>query len=268
MTTTFSFPRLLQLIRKQWFENSRLYLFSTLALLGMLGLVMFFWLIADGKNYSEDSLYIIFVFGIFISGAVFASMAFSMLGNKEKGTYWLAFPASHLEKLICMIFYNVIVFTVVYCACFFLLKSLTVTYVNSLVAGDPQAYTFRRSIWDSNHSFLGLLPYFLYCFFAVQAFYMLGSVYFPRYSFVITTIVGSALIFVFTYYSMSLLKGSFQEGFSWNGGHIRKYEGDFTSYRRYDLPPVFTNLIIFGLKYIWAPVFWIVAWFRLKEKQI
>ena len=268
MTTTFSFPRLLQLIRKQWFENSRLYLFSTLALLGMLGLVMFFWLIADGKNYSEDSLYVIFVFGIFISGAVFASMAFSMLGNKEKGTYWLAFPASHLEKLICMIFYNVIVFTVVYCACFFLLKSLAVTYVKSLVAGDPQAYTFRRSVWDSDRSFLGIIPYFLYCFFAVQSFYMLGSVYFPRYSFVITTVVGSALVFVFVYYSMSLLKGSFHEGFSWNGDHLRKYEGDFSSYRRYELPQVFTSLIIFGLKYIWAPVFWVVAWFRLKEKQI
>jgi hypothetical protein len=268
MITTFSFPRLLQLIRKQWFENSRLYLFSTLALLGMLGLGMFFWIIADGKSYSEDSLYVIFVFGLFIAGAVFASMAFSMLGNKEKGTYWLAFPASHLEKLICMIFYNVVVFTVVYCACFFFLKSMAVAYVNSLVAGDPQAYSFRRSVWDSNRSFLGILPYFIYCFFAVQAFYMLGSVYFPRFSFVITTIVGSALIFVFVYYSMELLKGSFNEGYSWNGDHLRKYEGDFSTYQRYELSPVLTNLLSFGVKYIWAPVFWVVAWFRLKEKQI
>ena len=138
MTTTFSFSRLLQLIRKQWFENSRLYIFSILALLGILGLVMIFWVITDGPHYSEDSLYIIFLFGLFIAGSVFASMSFSMLGNKERGTYWLAFPASHLEKLICMIFYNVVVFTVVYCACFFLLKSMAVTYVNSFVAGNPE----------------------------------------------------------------------------------------------------------------------------------
>jgi hypothetical protein len=268
MTTTFSFPRLLQLIRKQWFENSRLYLFSTLAMLGMLGLLMFFWAIADAKNYSEDSLYVIFVFGLFIAGTVFASMAFSMLGNKEKGTYWLAFPASHLEKLICTIFYTVVVFTVVYCTCFFLLKSIAVTYVNSLVAGDPQAYSFRRSVWDSHRSYLGIVPYFLYCFFAVQSLYLLGSVYFPRYSFMITTIAGSVLVFVFVYYSMSLLKSSFHDGYSWNGDHLRKYVTDSTTYRRYDLPPVFTNLLSFGVKYIWAPVFWVVAWFRLKEKQI
>jgi hypothetical protein len=268
MTTTFSFPRLLQLIRKQWFENSRLYLFSTLALLGILGLVIIFWLLTAGANYSEDILYIIFIFGLFIAGAIFASTAFSMLGNKEKGTYWLAFPASHLEKLICMIFYNVVVFTIVYCACFFLLKSIAVTYVDSMVAANPQNYSFRRSIWDSERSFLGILPYFLYCFFAVQAFYMMGSVYFPRYSFLITTIVGSALIFVFTYYSVEILKDSFHGGYSWNGDHLRKYGADYTTYQRYELSPVFTSLLSFAVKFIWAPVFWVVAWFRLKEKQI
>ncbi len=268
MTTTFSFPRLVQLIRKQWFENSRLYLFSTLALLGILGLVMIFWVISDGKSYSEDSLYVIFLLGLFIAGAVFASMSFSMLGNKEKGTYWLAFPASHLEKLICMIFYNVVIFTLIYCACFFLVKSIAVTYVNSLVAGYPGAYSLRRSVWDSNHSFLGILPYFIYGFFAVQAFYMMGSVYFPRYSFVITTMVGSALIFVFAYYSMELIEGFFHGGYTWNGDHLRKYEGDYNTYQRYGLSTVLTNLVEFGAKYIWAPVFWVVAWFRLKEKQI
>jgi len=268
MTATFSFPRLLQLIRKQWIENSRLYLFSTLALLGILGLVMIFWVITDGKHYSEDGLYIIFLFGLFIAGSVFASMSFSMLGNKERGTYWLAFPASHLEKLVCMIFYNVVVFTLVYCACFFLVKSMAVTYVNSLVADHPQDYTFRRSVWGSDRSFLAIIPYFIYGFFAVQAFYLLGSAYFPRYSFVITTIVGSALIFVFVYYTMEILNGIFHYDYSWNGDHLRKYDNDFNTYQRYELSPVFTNLVIFGAKYIWAPVFWVVAWFRLKEKQI
>ena len=267
MTTTFSFSRLLQLIRKQWIENSRLYLYSVLALLGLLGLIMIFWVISDGQHYSEDSLYIIFLFGLFIAGAVFASMSFSMLGNKEKGTYWLAFPASHLEKLLCMIFYNVIVFTIVYCACFFLLKSAAVGYVNSLVAEYPGKYTFRRSVWDSNRSFLGVVPYFLYAFFAVQAFYLLGSVYFSRYTFVITTIAGSALIFLFSYYSIELTQGTFH-GYSWNGDHLRKYSGDYNTYQRYSLSPWVSDLFWFFVKYIWAPVFWVVAWYRLKEKQI
>ena len=267
MTTTFSFPRLLQLIRKQWFENSRLYLFSILALLGMLGLIMIFLIIADGKSYAEDSFYVVFIFGLYVTGAVFASMSFAMLGNKEKGTYWLAFPASHLEKLICLIFYNVVVFTLVYCACFFLMKSVAVTYINALVAGDPATYSFRRSMWDSNHSFLGIVPYFIYGFFAVQSFYLMGSVYFSRYSFVITTIAGSALIFVFVYFSIELFQDSFP-GYAWNGDHLRKYDAGFNSYQRYGLSPWVTDLLWFSVKFIWAPVFWLVAWFRLKEKQI
>ncbi|HKZ67725.1 MAG TPA: hypothetical protein VJ111_15270 [Chitinophagaceae bacterium] len=267
MTTTFSVSRLLQLVRKQWIENSRLYLFSILALLGILGLIMIFWIISGGQHYSEDVLYIIFLFGIYIAGAVFASMSFSMLGNKEKGTYWLAFPASHLEKLLCMIFYNVVVFTFVYCICFFLIKAGAVAYINSLIAEKPGVYTFRRSLWGSDRSFLSVLSYFIYGFFAVQAFYLLGSVYFPRYSFVITTIVGSALIFAFAYYSVELIQSSLN-GYSWNGDHLRKYDGDYNTYQRYELAPWISSVLGFTVKFIWAPVFWIVAWFRLKEKQI
>ncbi len=265
MTTTFSFPRLLQLIRKQWIENARLYFYSILAILGLLGLVAIFWVIADGKSYSEDSLWIIFLFGLFIAGAVFAGTSFSMLGNKEKGTYWLAFPASHLEKLICMIFYNVIVFTVVYFLCFLLVKSLAVAYVSSLVADNP-GYSFRRSSWDANRSFLGVVPYFLYGFFAVQSFYLLGSVYFSRYSFVVTTIAGSVIIFLFSYYVAELSQS--MEGFSFHGDHLRKYTGDYSTYQRYDLSSFAAEALEIFIKFVWAPVFWVIAWFRLKEKQI
>jgi hypothetical protein len=267
MTTTFSFPRLLQLIRKQWIENARLYLFSVLALVGLLGLIMIFWVLADGQHYSEDSLYIIFLLGLFISGAVFASMAFAPLGNKEKGTYWLSFPASHLEKLLTMIFYNVILFTIVYCLCFFLVKSLAVAYVNGLVAEYPSKYTFRRSAWGSDRSFLDILPYFLYGFIAVQSFYLLGSVYFSRYSFVVTTIVGSVLIFLFSYYTVELIQSSLH-GYSFNGDNVRKYTDDYNAYHEYKLSPVITNSLEIFAKFIWAPVFWVVAWYRLKEKEI
>ena len=267
MTTTFSFSRLLQLIRKQWVENSRLYIYSILALLGLLGLIIVFWVISSGPHYSEDSLYIIYLFGLYIAGAVFASMSFSMLGNKERGTYWLAFPASHLEKLLCMIFYNVIAFSIVYTLCFFLVKSVGVSYINALVADNPGVYTFRRSFWNSDRTFLNVMPYFLYGFFAVQSFYLMGSSFFARYSFVITTIVGSVLIFFFIWFTMELLQDSFH-GYSFNGDHIRKYEEGSVTYKLFGLSPFATSLLGFAVKFVWAPVFWLVTWFRLKEKQL
>lgn len=267
MTTTFSFSRLLQLIRKQWIENSRLYIYSILALLGLLGLIIIFWVISSGPHYSEDSLYIIFLFGLYIAGTVFASLSFSMLGNKERGTYWLAFPASQLEKLLCMIFYNIIAFSIVYTLCFFLVKSLGVSYVTSLVAEKPDVYTFRRSLPDSHRTFLSIMPYFLYGFFAVQSFYLMGSSFFARYSFIITTILGSVLIFFFMWFTVELLQDSF-DGYSFNGDHIRKYEEGSVTYKLYGFSPFVDGLLGFAVKFIWAPVFWVVTFFRLKEKQL
>lgn len=270
MTTTFSFSRLIQLIRKHWFENSRLYFFSALALLGLMGLVFTFWVLTDGNNFHEDIAYLIFIGGIFITGAVFASMSFNMLGEKPKGTYWLSFPASHLEKLITVIFYTTIVFTLIYCACFFLVKTAADFYINDLVYRFPSKYTYRQSDFSGG---FGELMFNTMCgFFAVQAFYIMGSVYFSKYSFVITTIIGALLIFLFVYYISELYSGnSFGSNLAWQGSRIVAIDTDnlmASTYKSYELSPFLKNLLEYSTRFIWAPVFWVVAWFRLKEKQI
>lgn len=266
MTTTFSFSRLLQLIKKQWVENTRLYFFSVLALLGMLGLVFLFWVTANGNHYNEDGTYFIFIGGLYISGAVFASMSFSMLGDKAKGTYWLGFPASHLEKLLCMIFYSVIVFTLVYVACFFIVKSIAIAYIRQLVADNPSDYSFNPIDWSNPRGFIEVFRVFIYGFFAVQSFYLLGSVYFSRFSFILSTVVGAALLFVFGIYIVYLAKNGLPDNYDWNGGNVRQYTG--TELRSYELSSFVKDAISFAAKFFWAPVFWVAAWFRLKEKQI
>lgn len=269
MTATFSFSRLLKLIRKQWYENTRLYFFSALALLALLGLVFLFWITTSGRNYNEEGTYIIFIFGAYIAGAVFSSMSFNMLGDKAKGSYWLGFPASHLEKLLSVIFYNVIFFTVVYCACFFLIKSVALTYVDYLIAAKPGHYSFRPMEWD-DRGFGRDFAYFIYAFFALQSFYLLGSVYFSRYSFVITTVIGAALLFAFALYMAYLHKTYLPDGYSWNGSYVMQYSQDAgtSEFKRFELSPFTKDFLSYSVKFIWAPLFWLVAWFRLKEKEI
>src|SRR5687767_9731555 len=106
MSSTFSFSRLGKLIAKQFFENSRFYLFCVLAMFGLQAIVFVLWVGASGPIYYEQVTYIIFIFGLFISGTVFAGMSFNMLGSKDKGIYWLSIPATHLEKLVCTILYS------------------------------------------------------------------------------------------------------------------------------------------------------------------
>lgn len=270
MTATFSFVRLLKLIRKQWFENARLYFFSILALLALLGLVFLFWITSSGSRYDETPTYIIFIFGAFIAGAVFASLSFNMLSDKAKGSYWLGFPASHLEKLLCIIFYNVIFFTVVYCACFFLIKSIALTYVHYMIEAKPGYYSYHPMKWE--HEFGRMFSYFIYAFFALQSFFLLGSIYFTRYSFVITTVIGAAMLFAFAlcmnyFDDIFLPDGYYLSGFD-TVQYQYLHDNNPSSYKMFELSPFTREIVSYAVKFIWAPLFGLVAWFRLKEKEI
>ncbi len=270
MNATFSLTRVLQLIRKQWIENTRLYGWSILALMGMLGLAFTFWLTTD-NHFREENLYIIFIISLYLAGSVFASTSFQGLGEKTRGTYWLSFPASHLEKLVCMIFYNLVVFTLLFVACFYLVKYPAVAYAKSLVASDPMKYSFSPMIWDRNFGFGEIFPYFMYGFVAVQAFYMLGSAYFSRLSFVLSSAIGTALFLIFFVYLKTIHDNLMPDDYGWRGIYVTHEAGPAQPenyLKRYELPPLAEGTLLFLIKYAWAPVFWLITWFRLREKEI
>ncbi len=261
MSSTFSFSRLGKLITKQFFENSRLYIFSALALFGLLALVFAFWIGTGGPRYYEQETYIIFLFGLFTSGAAFAAMSFGMLGSKDKGIYWLSVPATHLEKLICTVFYSTIVFTIVYCICFYTVKSVSVAFIEEYIRKHPGAAYIELN--DFEHGFGGAIKYFIYAYFAVHSLYLLGSVYFTRYSFVLTTVIGSAVIFAFGYYINRI---HYNMPGEWEVTSLRK--NDAGGYLLYSISPAVKNMLKYTVQFAWVPLFWVVTWFRLKEKEI
>lgn len=266
MFSSFSLSRLGKLITKQFFENARLYTYSVLALAGLLALAFMFWIITGKPDFHEEATYVIFLIGLFIAGSAFASMALSMLGSKDKGMYWLGVPATHLEKLICTIFYTTIVFTAVYCLCFFLIKWIAVMAVKALVKENPLLSYVGMN--DFSRGFGEAIPYFIYTFFAVQALYLLGSVYFSRYTFVVTTVIGSVIILAFGYYLTRIHDGMLGR-VNWNIISVIKYDtGIKNGYLLYSLSPFVSGIVKYAAQFAWAPLFWIITWFRLKEKEI
>lgn len=267
MSSTFSFTRLGKLITKQLFENARLYTFAVLALFALLALVFTFWIAGGGARYNEAETYVIFLFGLFIAGSVFASMSFNMLSSKDKGIYWLGVPATHLEKLICTIFFSTIVFTIAYCLCFYIVKSIGISFLSEYIKKYPgRSYTEMK---DFEHGFGAAIKYFIYGYFAVQSFYLLGSVYFPRYSFIITTVAGAFIIFIFVYYINRIHENILFTGSNWDLVSVRKSDASVKDgYFLYSISPVLSNIIRYLMQFAWAPLFWMVAWFRLKEKEI
>jgi hypothetical protein len=219
-------------------------------------------------------MYVILLFGLFITGSIFASTTFSMLGNKDQGVYWLGFPASHLEKLVCSIFYTTIVFSVVYATSFFLVKTAAVAVIKAVVAAHP-GYQWEPLDWNHPNKFFQQFPYFIYAFFAVQALYLLGSVYFSRFSFIITTIIGAVLIFGFVLLlvRISITFELEHERYIWkffsaSAYNIRPDGSYFDMGREYSISHLAEQILLFFIKFAWAPVFWVITWYRLKEKEI
>lgn len=267
MSTSFSFSRLGKLIRKQLYENLRFYTFSLLALIGLLAISFTFYLMFGGPNYHEENTWMIFLFGLFFSGSVFASMSFTMLSSKDKGIYWLSIPATHLEKLVCTIFYTTVLFSIAYFLCFSGIKAIAIGILESRIKDNPGLS--YREMGSMNTGFGEVMPYFIFSFYAVQSLYLLGSVYFSRYAFVVTTVVGAIVFFAFGFYLSKLETNMFGKEINWE---LLKAENHNVlakgSYLVYSIPSALDNVLTFLVKFMWAPLLWLVTWFRLKEKQM
>jgi hypothetical protein len=269
MNSNFSIERLFGLIRKQWIENSRFYLLGSLAIFGLMTICMIiFWVLMDGDNYSESFAYNLYIIGLILTGTIYGSISFSILGSKEKGQYWLSFPASHAEKLITSIFFNVILFFIVYTLSFMLVKWGCQTYIESYIRTHKWA-SIRPMNWEDG--FGEVFYYIIWGYFCLQALFMLGSVYFRQYAFIKTAIFVSIIAGILTFFIAKISMNMFQgHGFFWNGLELREHHvpENYGIYKSYSLGTTLSKVLGYLLTYCWIPVFWLVTWYRLKEKEL
>ena len=265
MHPLFSFARLGKLIAKQYYEHARMYVVAVLALTGLLVVTFTLWIIFNGSSYHETEISVFYFTGLFIGGTILASLSFNQLGQKDRAIYWLSFPATHLEKLICTIFFTTLVFTVVYTFDFYIIRSLAVLFLQEWSKTDTRI-VFTRSNLSSAESKLYIR--YLFCIYlAVQALYLMGSVYFSRNSFLITTVVGVIFTVVCSMYVIQ-----FKEVFSTGGWKLFSLTvfdpAGSGRYKEYALPGIVEKPVTVAFQYAWAPIFWLVTWFRLKETEI
>lgn len=260
MNNTFSFHRLGLLIRKQWYDNARLYLLSSLALFGVMALVFFLWVISDEnpfQPYHEENTFIIYIIGLYITGLIFSGLTFSQLSDKAKGIYWLSIPATHLEKLLCGIFYSTVLFTLVYTTCFYIIQPLTLWFIELLGKEVVRLERYPNFLLQS-----------FYVYFSCQALFMLGSVYFGRHA-IIKTILASLLFFTAVSLFMHGVNRLFfpGEGVRWMD-FVTLQDQTKNPVQVYALPYYLHDFLINFIRYGFAPVFLVVTYFRLKEKEI
>lgn len=265
MSPSFSFKRLIQLIQKQWVENARLYLLSLATITFVLGLIHFFWIVGTTRHFDEGFGFGLYWFGLFLCGSIFASNSFGPLGNKEKGTYWLAFPASHGEKFANVLFYNLIVFTLSYTLVFLLVHNIAMAYVKYLIAASPSEYILNPM--KKTKDYYQLIKGLTLLFIGIQALYILGSIYFNRFNYILTTLAFSIIFTLFAYFTFKMGKAFFTGHIGSMGPeHMTVYDNRQGKEFIYD--SFVYNFYKYVAQYIWAPVFYVITWFRLKEKQV
>lgn len=284
MNQAFSFNRWLLLVTKHWSENRKKYLLGILAITGIILIWFLFNIIMEryrpmGLGNQAGTYFV----GLFIVGCLFASTLFSDLASKPRGIKYLSLPASQLEKTLCALLYSVVIFFAVYTIMFYIVDIIMVKIANGV------SYTY----WQKNHSAgdvfiperiinivtlndkqgaggkinIGFL--FLLGYFALQSAYLLGSVYFARFSFIKTTISLLILCLFIIFFIGKILNAFMPDGSFYNGITSYQLFGEgFGEEKIIRLPEWVGTSVLFLLKFGFAPIFWVATYFRVKEKEI
>lgn len=269
MNQFFSSKRFSLLVLKHWADNRKRYTLSVLAFIGIL-LTWFGFTLLTGfdEPMSEDLQQTTFFLMLFVIGTFYPSQYFRDLGSKARGSNFLLVPASSFEKVLCSILFTVVLFFIVFVAGFYLADVLMVSLSNSVNTSSPAKVIniFTTSLFElSNNSSSSVL----FVFFSIQSLFLLGSVYFPKYSFIKTVISGFVIYFIlfaFVYllYSQLMPRGGYTSGFMTS--FLVRIDGQSDQLIR--LPVWVEHLLLYLVTYAFAPFLWLVTWHRLKEKQV
>ncbi|MGC4103739.1 hypothetical protein [Ferruginibacter sp.] len=273
MNQFFSVRRFSLLVGKHWADNKKRYLLAITGFIILLIVWFTFTMLVDGNKPMEEEMQLItFFFSLFGVGSFYASQYFRDLGSRAKGINFLLVPASAFEKILCSILYTVVLFFGVFLAAFYLVDVIMVAIANKfLVTNDPIQQTkvfnvFRAAIVPiDNHSRLNVVM----IFFSLQSIFLLGSIYFSKYGFVKTVISGFVIFFlifcvIFLLYEHLMPEGDYKSGF------LTSYEITTNGPDNHlvQIPHWIGDILRFILLYALAPFFWIVSYYRLKEKQV
>jgi hypothetical protein len=269
MNQFFNLNRFNLLVVKHWADNKNRYGLSVLAFMGVL--ILWFLLsilTGDADPMGVDVQVISYFVLLFGAGTFYASQYFSELGSHTKGSNFLLVPASIFEKILCAVLYNIILFFVVFTVAYYLVDMVMVTLTNFFIdsgikkASVANVFSLMNKEFNEGADFNLLLV-----FFSIQSIFLLGSVYFSKYSFIKTIISGFVtcfIVFFLVYFLYEFLpKGEYSSPF-------------LTSYRIHvdgdihliQLPGWLASLVWFLVMYAIAPFLWIVTYYRLKEKQV
>lgn len=257
MNKTFNAKRFGRLFIKHSTENYKSYGMSLVAMIGVMLLGGSFLVYMVGVRMDKNDQSTMFMMILLLAGTIFTSTIFADLGDKKKAIPWLLLPASHFEKFLVAWIYSFIVFIIIYTASFYMV-ALFVLSIKPLEGPLPEMFEI------SNHHALQM--YLIYAFLHSVAIY--GAIYFEKLHFIKTAFAFFISLGILILINKMLLGTMLGRNVAATPpfGNLRFTENG----RLYDIVLSYKqhgdriNYLVMGL----AVIFWLAAYFRLKEKQV
>ena len=263
MNNFFNYHRFALLVKRQWVENRRLFL---MALATLLGLGIFFYSFninwEHGVLFRLESRMIIFYLGLFLAGSFFTNYIFRDLSDKNSTTSFLLVPASHFEKQMSALFYVFVVFPIIFFILFLIIDYSFVSIGNNIMNDlkDKTGLMPNKILLEYLKSNDARLDVTILTWIGVQAFVILGSTTFTGWSYIKTGFTGFAILFVIVLF-VGLMQKLFLDDLSNELGGTHYFQIKPTR-------DMLNGYVMFGLKYAIAPLLLVIAYFKLKEKQV
>jgi hypothetical protein len=269
MHQLFNFRRFGLLFRKHTAEHYKYYLMATIVLSGLLFLILLF---VDrnrlGANLPplparEQEAW--FIVTLLLSGSLFTSTIFNDYGNHRKAIGELLLPASSLEKYAVKWVYSWLIYQVIFAFAFYLALFLLGSWYEYRYA---QSFDYLQitDLFSSTRDVMAM--WFIYAF--LHAVMLWGSITFKKWQFIKTGLVLILTILLLSFLNY-LLVGSILHKFGnlvtyFPFGNITIGEGAgetqiVRSGPEWRYFPYLVFLVMSGF-------FWVISYFKLKEKQI
>ncbi len=248
MNQIFSFKRYILLMKRQFAENKRLYLWGTGGVLAII--VLFFWsissIIAKSQFYQEAVLTI----SAYLCLTFYAGTFHEQLGIKRKRMFYYSLPASPLERLAVAFSYVMVLCPVVFIVLFYTADFFAIQIFNSANGTNFPIISIFTYRWDVIYHIVLLMSVFAVCSFSF------GTAGIIKTTFAVFVV---GLMFIGLY--MWLFKSLFQIK---DASVILPYA---SLYLYADDTMLKANNIFSRTWFLLAPLCWVIYYFKLKEKE-
>ncbi|MEY4539094.1 MAG: hypothetical protein RLZZ306_851 [Bacteroidota bacterium] len=269
MNNTFDFNRFSLLIKRQWVENKKLFLMASFGIMGIIIVINSLLMRWEYGYIDTIPRFSIFLLSFYFGGSVFTNYVFKDLSDKNISTSFLLVPASHFEKFLTGVLYAFVVFPIVFLTLFYVVDLVFVNVGNSIREslieagrnGGVKNVPLHSYVFDSKNvreSLGKIIGFWL----VIQAFVLMGAAQFEGRSYIKTAFMGFIILFIMgfiVYLSDKFLLGDTIKEFQ-NKGYSRelvKPTKDFYN-------DIFKVILI----YVLPSILLVIAYFKLKEKQV